>query len=169
MANPDQTRLSERQHLAIDALLGGATHNAAAEAADVSRTTITGWSNHNVHFIAELAQRRQQRADHLSDLIAEALVDAIAVMRDKIVDGDLGAAVALVRIVEKSSLYRAPRRGAISPMSVTRELSNELDTDLVLDSYTTGPAVFAIEDLSEAHQDKHPSPSNITIDNESLP
>ena len=166
MTKPDQTRLSERQHLAIDALLGGATHNAAAEAADVSRTTITGWSNHNVHFIAELAQRRQQRADHLSDLIAEALGDAIAVMRDKIINGDLGAAIALVRIVEKSSLYRAPRHGATSPMSVTRQLANELDTDLMLDSYTPESAVFAIEDLSEAHQDKHPSPPKLTIDNE---
>ena len=165
MANPDKTRLSERQHLAIDALLGGATHNAAAQAADVSRTTVTDWGNHNVHFIAELAQRRQQRADHLSDLIAEALVDAIAVMRDKIVDGDLGAAVALVRIVEKSSLYRAPRRGAISPMSVTRQLAEDLDTDLVLDSFTPESAVFAIEDLSEAHQDKQPSPPKLTIDN----
>jgi transposase len=59
---PDRSRLSERQYLAIEVLLTGGTHRECAEAAGVSRTTVTGWVNHHVPFITEIEQRRQQRS-----------------------------------------------------------------------------------------------------------
>jgi methionine aminopeptidase len=164
MTNPDQIRLTSRQHLAIDALLSGATHTDAATASGVARTTVTGWSNHNVHFIAELMKRRQQRAEQLSDCIAEALTAAIAVIHAEIEDGDVKAAVALIRAVERTSLYRPPRQSRVSSLSVTRELANQLETDLILDAHVSGHAVFAIEDLSDAHQDHQTATAELSID-----
>ena len=164
MTKPDKTRLTSRQHLAIDALLSGATHRDAAARAGVARTTVTGWANHNVHFIAELIRRRQQRADHLSDRIAEALTAAIALIHTEIKAGDMNAAIALIKAVERTSLYRPPRRSTVSSLTVTRELANQLETDLILDAHVSDHAVFAIEDLSDAHDDDPPTPPETTND-----
>lgn len=154
MTVSDRTRLTERQYLAIEALLGGGTHQSAATAAGVSRTTVTGWVNHNVHVIAELTQRRQQRADHLSDLISEALLGAVSLVKDRVADGDFAAAIALIRIAERSTLYRPPPADPVSPMTVTRKLAERLAMELVLDASVPEHAVFVVEDLSDAHQDQ---------------
>ena len=164
MTNPDQTRLTSRQHLAIDALLTGATHRAAAATAGVARSTVTGWCNHHVPFIVELTKGRQQRAEQLSDCIAEALTAALSVIHTEIEAGDVNAALALVRAVGKTSLYQPPSPSKVSVLSVTRELANQLDADVVLDSLVSSHAVFTVEDLSDAHQDQDEAAPNITND-----
>jgi hypothetical protein len=74
---------------------GGAKPRECAEVVGVCRTTVTGWVNHHVPFITEVCQRRQQRSRHLSDLVGEALVQAVTVVRARL--DDLAAAVALLR------------------------------------------------------------------------
>ena len=52
----DQIRpreVSDRQSIAIDALVSGATQQEAAEKAGVQRTTVTEWCNHNFVFMAD--------------------------------------------------------------------------------------------------------------------
>lgn len=61
-------------------LLAGGTHRECAEAAGVQRATVAGWVNPHVPFITEVEQRRQQRSEHLSDLVGEALIQAVTVM-----------------------------------------------------------------------------------------
>jgi hypothetical protein len=63
---PDQIRppeVSDRQSIAIDALVAGSTHLEAAKLAGVQRTTVTAWCNHNFPFIAERNQRREDRVE----------------------------------------------------------------------------------------------------------
>ena len=63
---PDQIRppeVNDRQSIAIDALVSGATQQEAAEKAGVQRTTVTAWCNHNFPFIAERNQRREDRVE----------------------------------------------------------------------------------------------------------
>ena len=47
---------------------------------------------------------------------------------------------------------------------MTRELANQLETDLILDAHVSDHAVFAIEDLSDAHEDDPPTPPETTND-----
>lgn len=80
--------LTERQLLAIDALLTGSTHREAAEAAGVHRVTVSGWVSTHPAFQAELNRRRQElnegRAARLREL-DEAALNALAARLD---DGD---------------------------------------------------------------------------------
>jgi transposase len=73
--------LSERQLVAIDALLTGATHSAAADKAGVHRVTVSKWVSGHPAFQADLSRRRQelneQRAARLREL-DEAALDAVA-------------------------------------------------------------------------------------------
>ena len=73
--------LSERQLVAIDALLTGATHGEAADKAGVHRVTVSKWVSGHPAFQAELNRRRlelnAQRAARLREL-DEAALDAIA-------------------------------------------------------------------------------------------
>jgi transposase len=72
---------SERQLVAIEALLTGATHSEAADQAGVHRVTVSKWVAGHPAFQAELSRRRQelneQRAARLRELDETAL-DAVA-------------------------------------------------------------------------------------------
>jgi hypothetical protein len=54
---------SERQEIAINALLEGATHAVAAERAGVHRVTVSNWAARHPAFRAELNRRRNERAE----------------------------------------------------------------------------------------------------------
>lgn len=109
MTDPDQTRppqLPDSKLIAIDALLTGATHRGAAEAAGVQRSTVTGWVNHHVGFITELDQRRHQRARATGDLLDETVGSALQLLGARISEGDTSAAIALLRVIETGHLHR---------------------------------------------------------------
>ena len=56
---PDETRrLTARQQTALTQLLMGATITEAAQAAGVTRQTVSEWCNHHGAFQAELSERR---------------------------------------------------------------------------------------------------------------
>jgi hypothetical protein len=64
LAVPDETgrkpTLSAPQEKALAALLEGATVTGAADAAGVTRQTVSGWQNHDAEFAAELQNRRAE-------------------------------------------------------------------------------------------------------------
>ena len=61
----DETRqkptLSGPQHVALTALAAGSTVTAAAEAAGVSRQTVSDWLHHDAEFASELLSRREEQ------------------------------------------------------------------------------------------------------------
>jgi hypothetical protein len=73
--------VNDRQRLAIEALVTGATQTEAAEKARVHRVTVSNWVNKHPGFQAELNRRRhelnEQRTARLHELDATAL-EAVA-------------------------------------------------------------------------------------------
>lgn len=94
---PTLTTTTPTQDIAIDVLASGGTTADAAEAADVSRQTVSKWRNHHPGFQAALNLRRrdlnQERADRIRDLDAQAL----ATVATAIDNGDIAAALAWVK------------------------------------------------------------------------
>ena len=56
-------KVSERQQIAIEALLEGVTHAEAAERAGVHRVTLSKWDAAHPGFQAELNRRRREHND----------------------------------------------------------------------------------------------------------
>ena len=104
---PDQTRLSNKQHLAIDALLTGGTHREAAAAARVARTTVTEWVSRHSEFRRELERRRYQRAEQVNDRVIELTTRSLDVVEEHLVAGDLRAALGVLRLLPREALHRA--------------------------------------------------------------
>lgn len=94
---PTLTTVTPKQELAIDVLASGGTTDDAAEAAKVTRQTVSKWRNHHPGFRAELNTRRldlnHERADRIRDLDAQAL----ATVANAIEEGDTAAALAWVK------------------------------------------------------------------------
>ena len=79
---PDQIRppeVTDRQSIAIDALVAGSTHLEAAKLAGVQRSTVTTWCNKNIIFIAEWNRRRRQRLTTAGERLHEATSTALEV------------------------------------------------------------------------------------------
>jgi hypothetical protein len=151
MTDPDQIRplqLSDSKLIAIDALLTGGTHRDAATAAGVQRSTVTAWANHHLGFITELGERRHQRARATGDLLDQTIASALRLIGARIDDGDLTAAIALLRVVDKGHLHR-PRSGPrATPLSTTAQLAMALDHDLLTDVMLPDHVVRIIEQNS---------------------
>ena len=105
---PDQTRLSDKQLLAVDVLLTGGTHRAAAEAAGVARTTVTEWVNHRGVFRSELERRRYERAGEVNDRVCSLVTRSLGVVEQHLDAGDLRAALGVLRLVPTEALYQPP-------------------------------------------------------------
>ena len=123
---PDQTRLSDKQHLAIDVLLTGGTHREAAEAAGVARTTVTEWLNHRSEFCRELERRRWQRAEQVNDRVGALTTRSLDVVEEHLGAGDLRAALGVLRLLPREALHRvatppptAEQRGRRSDLEST--------------------------------------------------
>ena len=107
----DQTRpseLSDSQLLAVDVLLTGGTHRAAAEAAGVARTTVTEWVNHRGVFRSELERRRYERAGEVNDRVCSLVTRSLGVVEEHVDAGNLRAALGVLRLVPTEALYRPP-------------------------------------------------------------
>ena len=131
--NPNQIRppeVSDQQSIAIDALVAGATHREAAEAAGVCRSTVTGWVNHNIMFITELNQRRQSRLVASGETLHQTMAAALSLLAEKINDGDAEVALALVKAVGVSHLVQAAVPGPTTPLGVHARLATQVSSDL---------------------------------------
>ena len=136
MTEPDQIRppeVSDRQSIAIDALIRGTTHREAAENAGVQRTTVTAWCNYNTPFMAELNSRRQQRLQMVGEQLQEALGAAIGVLAASINEGDVDSSLALIRVVGVDHLLEAAKPGPSTYLGVQSGLASDLRADLMMD------------------------------------
>ena len=150
---PDQIRppeISDKQSIAIDALIGGATHREAAEKASVQRSTVTAWCNKNIVFIAEWNRRRKQRLAAAGERLHEVTGAALDAVAESINDGDTAAALAFIRIVGVEHLLSAAQPGPTSPMGVHQDLAADLRSDLFGEMLVGEEISRIVEDDSEA-------------------
>ena len=148
---PDQTRplVTDQQSLVIDALLGGATHRAAAELVGVQRSTVTGWVNHHVGFEAELNARRHARLVAISDRTHESLGRALDLIDEKIADGQLNAATALLRHVGIKDVFRVANPGPSTVEGVASIKAARLDTELAMSQLPSREAITTVQHRSQ--------------------
>ena len=150
---PDQIRppeVSDRQSIAIDALVSGASQREAAEKAGVQRTTVTAWCNKNIVFIAEWNRRRKQRLAAAGERLHEVTVAALDAVAESINDGDTAAALTFIRIVGVEHLLSAAQPGPTSPMGVHQDLAADLRSDLFGEMLVGEEISRIVEDDSEA-------------------
>ena len=153
---PDQIRppeVTDRQSIAIDALVSGATQREAAEKAGVQRTTVTAWCNKNVTFIAEWNRRRKQRLASAGERLHEATNTALDVVAETINSGDVRTALALIRLVGVEHLLSAARHGPTSPMGVHQDLAADLRSDLVGEMFVSEEISWIVERDSTLYGD----------------
>ena len=153
MTEPDQIRppeVSDRQSIAIDALIRGTTHREAAENAGVQRTTVTAWCNKNIVFIAEWNRRRKQRLAAAGERLHEVTGAALDAVAESINDGDTAAALTFIRIVGVEHLLSAAQPGPTSPMGVHQDLAADLRSDLFGEMLVGEEISRIVEDDSEA-------------------
>ena len=148
MTEPDQIKppeVTDRQSIAIDALVAGSTHLEAAKLARVQRSTVTGWCNRNVVFIAESNRRRRQRLVAAGERLHEATGAALDAVAESISGGDTAAALALIRVVGVEHLLLAAQPGPTTPMGVHQDLAADLRSDLMGEMFVTEEISWMVE------------------------
>lgn len=102
---PDESRrLSPQQQTALKQLLVGATNTEAAQAAGVTRQTVSEWCNHHDAFQAELFKRRTSALRDAQQQLEEAALMAVEVLSEIARDPAVPASVrvkASVAIMER--------------------------------------------------------------------
>ena len=150
--NPNQIRppeVSDQQSIAIDALVAGATHREAAEAAGACRSTVTGWVNHNITFITELNQRRQSRLVSSGETLHQTMSAALSLLAKKIDAGDAEVALAMVKAVGVEHLVEAAVPGPTTPLGVHARLANQVASDLTNELFIDPNASLLVEKRSD--------------------
>ena len=142
--------ISDRQLLAIDALLSGATHNEAAEIAGVHRCTVTGWANHHIGFIAELNQRRHHRNKSSADLLHSLIHDALQLLNRAVNEGDVRTALMLLTRLDLKTMWKIGLPKAVTPLAVITNLAREVDSDILMDLMTSSKSIELVEKQSIA-------------------
>ncbi len=153
---PDQIRppeVNDRQSIAIDALVAGGTHLEAAKLAGVQRSTVTGWCNKNITFIAEWNRRRRQRLTAAGERLHEVTVAALDAVMESISEGHTATALALIRIVGVEHLLLAARPGPPTPLGVHQDLAADLRSDLVGETLVSEQISWMVEHDSDASAD----------------
>ncbi len=148
----DQIRppeVSDRQSIAIDALVSGATQQEAAEKAGVQRTTVTEWCNHNIAFIAERNQRREDRVEAAGEQLQETLCAALVHLGEKVREGDTGAAMAIVKAVGVGHLLDAVKPGPIDPAVVKTDLARRAESEMSAELFTAPGFADFVQELSD--------------------
>ena len=156
MTESDQIRppgVSDRQSIAIDALVSGSTHLEAAKIAGVQRSTVTGWSNKNITFITEWNRRRRQRLTAAGERLHEVTGAALDAVMESINGGDTAAALALIRIVGVEHLLSAAQPGPTTPMGMHQDLAADLRSDLVGEMFVNEEISWMVERDSDASAD----------------
>jgi len=156
MTEADQIRppgVSDRQSIAIDALVSGSTHLEAAKIAGVQRSTVTGWSNKNITFITEWNRRRRQRLTAAGERLHEVTGAALDAVMESINGGDTAAALALIRIVGVEHLLSAAQPGPTTPMGMHQDLAADLRSDLVGEMFVNEEISWMVERDSDASAD----------------
>ncbi len=152
----DQIRppeVNDRQSIAIDALVAGSTHGEAAKLAGVQRSTVTGWCNKNIVFIAEWNRRRRQRLTAAGERLHEVTVAALDAVMESINNGDTVTALAFIRIVGVEHLLSAAQPGPSTPMGVHQDLAADLRSDLMGEMFVNEEISWMVERDSDTSAD----------------
>jgi len=152
MTESDQTRppgISDKQSIAIDALISGATQREAAEKAGVQRTTVTAWCNHNIAFIAERNQRRQDRLEAAAEQLQETLCAALVHLGEKVRQGDTGAAATIVKAVKVGHLLDAVKPGPTGVAAVKTELAQHFESEVMVELLTGSEFADFVQERSD--------------------
>ncbi len=159
MTNPtesDQIRppeISDKQSIAIDALVSGAKQREAAEKAGVQRTTVTAWCNHHIAFKAERNQRRQDRVEAAGEQLQETLCAALVHLGEKVREGDTGAAVTIVKAVGVGHLLDAVKPGPTDPAAVRNELAQRFEAEVLVELLTGSEFAAFVQERSDQSAD----------------
>ena len=140
--------VTDRQLLAIEALLTGATHSEAAESAGAHRCTVTGWVNHHIGFITELNQRRHQRNIASADLLHSVIHDALQLLSQAISEGDIKAALTLLSRLDLQTIWKTESTKAVTPLGVITELANQVESDMLMDLMVSARSIEIVENRS---------------------
>jgi hypothetical protein len=149
---PDQIRppeVSDRQSIAIDALVSGATQQEAAEKAGVQRTTVTAWCNHNLPFIAERNQRREDRVEAAGERLQETLCAALEHLGERVREGDTGAAMTIVKAVGVGHLLNAVKPGPTDPAVVRTNLAKRCEAEVMVELLTGSEFAGFVQERSD--------------------
>ena len=117
--------LSPAQHLALDLLMAGKSDLEVAEQVGKTRQTVNGWRNHNPAFIHELKTRRALVRHESADLYMQAQRKALEVVMDKLDEGDLQAAMFILKTAGHDGLSRLPKVPALS--EVRTEMAQQIE------------------------------------------
>lgn len=90
----DLTSTTPSQDRAIDVIIAGGTQLDAADAAGVTRQTVSVWCNQHPGFCASLNARRHELVAKRTDLIRDMDIEALAVIAAEIASGNITVALA---------------------------------------------------------------------------
>ena len=141
--------LSPAQCIAMAALDEGATHQEAAEAAGVDRTTVSRWCSKHPAFRAELNQRKQRRAAESAKRVARLTEGALDAVESAIREGDAGLALHWLKLRGVSHLSGFPT-GSTDPEVFIEEHRQTLrpEHERILDATLGNPTrKDAMDDL----------------------
>jgi len=150
---PEGRRPSEKQLLAISVLERGGTCQAAAEAAGVTRQTVSRWMNHDVVFQAERNQRKAQLLDQSHMRILSCLDETVAALTSEIADASFRDVVRLLEVLLKSMDWMSAKVGQTSHSAIVNQHARQLLFDSFDTSLLPDWAIFAVEDASEESKD----------------
>jgi hypothetical protein len=111
--------LTPEMENAIDLLITGKPDREVAEVVGVSRQTIAQWRQHPV-FMAELNQRRQTLWADAHARLRALIGGAVDVIEDAVRDGDLKAAIEVLKAVKLYGEVGSPT-GATEPDVIVRQ------------------------------------------------
>lgn len=141
--------VTDRQLIAIEALLVGLTHSEAAESAGVHRCTVTGWVNHHIGFITELNQRRHQRNIASADLLNKLVYRSLEIVADAINEKDAKTAMTLLSQLDLKEIWKAGSPKAITPLGVITELARFIESDIYLELLASPEAIEIVENKAK--------------------
>ena len=156
MTESDRIRppeISDKQSIAIDALVSGAKQREAAEKAGVQRTTVTAWANHHIAFKAERNQRRQDRVEAAGEQLQETLCAALVHLGEKVREGDTGAAMAIVKAVGVGHLLDAVKPGPTDPAVVKTNLAKRCEAEVLVELLTGSEFAGFVQERSDQSAD----------------
>lgn len=156
MTKPDESRslaISERQSRAIDLLLAGESLTSIASSLDVSRQTVSGWTNHHAPFIAELNRRRHQHQLALRSRYEQAIGLALEILINGLQKGDQGLAVTVFRTVGRQMAEISAQSEPKSITGVVLSLALKKEAEITKQQFVPLSTVTFIEDESHRQDD----------------
>ena len=117
---PDRSRLSEKQHMAIDLILQGLTDREVAQRVGVTRQTVNEWRNHNARFIAELNRRRKMIHEAALNRLIGLALKALETVEKELEGGNWKLAVQVLKM-SGLDFSRGLKIGSVSESEIELE------------------------------------------------